>query len=285
MAKERRQGNEVIQNEEVTMTDDTQSPYGNTDKTNSQKEAAEMLVKMNEHLKQMGMLELALVKPSDCLGQDVNARYFSADKMNQLVANVKGTGALESVPLVYRDEKLSEKYRIISGHHRIDAAKAAGLQLILVMVAEPKTVDEIVSKQLSHNSLVGEDDKAILAQLFDSIKEVSWRLASGLNDEASKVTYSSLSFRLGTFKEVNMLFLPPDLEAFDDAMEKLCETSFVKPSQEVRVISMDTFNSFAKALRKVKKVENIKNNSTAVMRMVELAMIKLAEIELEAETE
>ena len=279
MAKERRKDYEKSEDELITKSGDANSYESASNKSDIKKEPAEaeaLLDKLNEMLVGMGMLRIRLVRPEDCIGQDVNARYFSADKMNQLVANVKRAGALESLPLVYED---GEKFRIISGHHRVEASKSAGLKLILVLIADPKSDDEIVSKQLSHNELVGQDDKGLLAQLFNSIKDIEWRLSSGLDDAVAKVTYSSLSFKMGTFKEVTMLFLPPDLELYDEQMEALAETTMVKPSQEVRVISAETFKMFAKALQKVKRVENIKNNSTGVMRMIELAMTKLKEME------
>lgn len=248
------------------------------------KKAKESLAALNEELKKMGMLRIELVDPKDCTPQERNARYFPADKMNQLISNVKQANALESVPLCFEFEG---KYKIISGHHRIDAAKAAGLPFILIMIAEPQSEDEIISKQLSHNELTGLDDKVVLAQLFNSIQDINQRLASGLSDEVGKISYSSLSFKIGTFKELTILFIPPDIEFYDSAMEKFAETiEAVKPSSEFRVTSLEYYDMFAKALRKVKKAENIKSNGTAVIRMVELAMEKMNEMEaLEKEQE
>ena len=92
-----------------------------------------ILSDLNKELKKLGMLELAIVNPKDCLPQKVNARYMTAETMHQLTENIKKDGHLESVPLVHKD---GDKYRIISGHHRIDAAKAAQLDQILVMIAD-----------------------------------------------------------------------------------------------------------------------------------------------------
>jgi hypothetical protein len=132
----------------------------------------ELLARLNNQLKSYNVPELGLVKPEDCLGQDKNARYFTPEVFQQLVDNVKADGQLESVPLVYPHPDIEGKYLIISGHHRIDAAKQAKLEYVLVFVIRPTSQDEIISKQLSHNALVGMDDKAVLAEIFSK----GWRL-------------------------------------------------------------------------------------------------------------
>lgn len=118
---------------------------------------------LNEKLVSAGMLPLRLVSPNDCVGADLNARYMPIETMRILTENIKADGRLESVPLVYVDAKLPEgKYRIISGHHRIEAAKNAGVTQILVMVASPQDADDVVSRQLAHNALVGLDRKSVV---------------------------------------------------------------------------------------------------------------------------
>lgn len=236
------------------------------------------LKELNAELKELGMLELQIVNPLDCLPQAVNARYMTPEIMQQLTENIKNDGHLESTPLVYKDEDLEGKYRIISGHHRIDAAKAAGLEKILVMVTEPESIDDIVMKQLAHNALIGIDDKTLLQELFNSITEVSKKIATGLADEIGSISYTSLNFRLGTFKEFTILFLPEDLDEYDKTMERMEEVSYetsVKPSTSVRLSSLDYYNDFKKAIIKIKKVENIKSNGVALMRLVELAKNEL----------
>lgn len=223
---------------------------------------------LNQQLKQNGLLEIAIVSPKECFGQKVNARYFSAEKMQQLTKNIAETGALESAPLVYFEDG---KWRIISGHHRVEAAKAAGIEKMLAFVASPESADEIVSKQLSHNALVGQDDKALLAQLFTSIQDVSLRLATGLNDEVAKISYTSLNFRIGEFKEFMLLFLPQDLEDINKNLEQIASMTTFTPKTEVHLAPLEIFDEFARILRRIKKNENIKSNAAALVKMVELA--------------
>lgn len=232
---------------------------------------------LNQALQQQGMCEIAIVRPEDCIGQKKNARYFTPEKFSQLVNNIKRDGRLESTPLVYRSDEHNEKYNIISGHHRIDAAKEAGLEQILVFVTTPESRDEIVSKQLSHNALVGKDDAMILAELFDSIHDIDLRLASGLSDEVGKVSYASLNFRIGEYKELVLMFLPEQLDDLDAAMTRIAESTVADKDSTVYTASMADYEKFTATLRHLKKVENIKNNATAVQRMAELAELYLRE--------
>jgi hypothetical protein len=237
----------------------------------TKKSAGELLKSLNEQLKEQGLLELGLISPKECIGQPKNARYFAPEKFKQLVTNIK-KGGMESVPLVMRSLQVAGKYDVISGHHRVEAAREAGLEVILVFIADDNlSYDEIVSRQLSHNALVGLDDKTLLAELFQSIKSIECKIQTGLNDEIGKVSYESLNFKVGTWKEFTVLFLPEDEGLTDEMMEAIAASTLIKSSNAVRMVSIDYWDRFATAIRKIKKVENIKSNGTAFLRMVELA--------------
>jgi ParB-like chromosome segregation protein Spo0J len=222
---------------------------------------------INEQLRQHGLCEIAIVSPKDCLAQKKNARYFDAEMFQQLVANVKRDGRLESTPLVYRD---GDKFRIISGHHRVDAAKEAGLEKILVLVTSPENRDEIVSKQLAHNAITGKDDAVVLSELFQSIEDLELKLATGLQDIAGRISLDSLNFKLSPTKEMTFLFLPDDEKMTDEAMEAIAEQLALKSNSTVYLASLAYYERFAQALRKVKKIENIKSNGAAFNRLIEI---------------
>lgn len=60
--------------------------------------------------------------------QDINARIMKNEMQDQLTANIKKRGQLESLPLfVLVDGKLE----IISGHHRVKSARAAEMKEII----------------------------------------------------------------------------------------------------------------------------------------------------------
>jgi len=225
--------------------------------------------------------EILIVSPDECIGQEKNARYFMPEVFQQLVDNVKKDGQLESAPLVYRD---GEKFRIISGHHRVDAAKQAGLEKIAVMVIVPKDKNEIISKQLSHNALVGVDDKMILAELFKEIDDINQKLASGLSSEIEKIEYSSLNFKIGTFKEFTIMFIPSEIERFDQITGEIEAYSMVKPTTEVRLADYADFERFKTQIIKIKKVNNIKSNAIALKFMLDVTEKYFNELKDEDQT-
>jgi len=241
--------------------------------SNSELDAA--ITKLNALLEEEGLLKIGVVDPLLLKPQQLNARYFTVEKMKQLTDNVRRSGHLESVPLIYYDE--DKVPRIISGHHRVDAAKNAGLKLIMVLVANVSERDEVVTKQLAHNAIVGIDDKMILEQLFESITSLTFKMQTGLDSEIQKISTVSLSFKVGLSREFTVLFLPEDIGAFDEAMDRVVEMTSVRPSQEVRVTSMQYWEQFKTAVMRLKKVENIKSNSAALIRLVELATEKMDE--------
>jgi hypothetical protein len=244
------------------------------------------VAELNASVAGLGMLPLALVSPKDCIGQKKNARYMGTDTMEQLTQNIKGDGALESVPLLFQDEKLEKegKYEIISGHHRIEAAKAAGLQLIMCFVRKGITRDQLVSKQLSHNSLTGKDDQQLLKELFDSITDIDLKMASGLSNEIAKVEFESLNFKMGTYKSFMILFTPPQIDDFEKIVKDVVANSNMGGSEtEVRLASMDDSQAFIAAIQRVKKVENIKSNAVAIHRILQLAAGGLVQLEKEKE--
>lgn len=223
----------------------------------------------NKHLEGLGLCPMDVVNPKDLVGAKVNARYFLPEKMQQLVNNIKKDKRLESTPLVYVDKELKKgKYRIISGHHRVDAAKAAGIDQIVVMIADPEDTDDVISKQLGHNALTGEDDEVLLKVLYESIKDIEKRIATGLDGLVDSISYTSLNFKLGQTKTFTMLFFDEQLKKYDEVMDEV--STKLSGTNALRVTSIKAHEKFIEAIIRLKKVENIKNNSAAFMRLVEI---------------
>jgi len=231
--------------------------------------------KLNKKLAANNLPELALVSPHDCLPQKRNARYMTPEQMERLVENIKRDGHLESVPLVTA-AKAEGKYSIISGHHRIEAAKLAGLEVILVMVVTVKNKDQLIAKQLSHNAIVGQDDPHMLAELYQSINDLSEKLYSGIQDAQAKVSYVSVNFRAGSFKELTLICLPEDIEFTDEVLEDIQRLS-VKPDTAVRTIDAAVWDEFVRHLIRIKRTENIKSTGAALVEMARLARLYIEE--------
>ena len=177
---------------------------------------------------------LAELEPSD-----VNARVMSRAQFNQLKKNIGRDGMLSSAPLVYGD-------RIISGHHRVEAAIAVGLETAACMAikgeedAETGALLEVpperlTALQLAHNSIVGEDDPAILRDMLLSIPPTEQTYAA--LEMPPVVSLPSLGPALGVEPGVKLTveFLPSEYESVKDALERAAtrnpdEVTIVEPS-------------------------------------------------------
>ena len=120
-------------------------------------------------------LTLAVMDPKDISLLKKNARILKKDVFQQLTADKR----LSSVPLCHR---LSDgRVEVLSGNHRVQASVEAGIERILVMIIEEDlTRSQAVAIQLSHNALVGEDDPALLAELWAEIEDIAAKTYAGL---------------------------------------------------------------------------------------------------------
>ena len=94
-----------------------------------------------------------------------NARYMLQHEFLRLAENIRQDGALTSTPLIYQD-------RILSGHHRIEAALYVGIEEADCMeIVSEITEDQQTAIQLSHNAIVGSDDKHVLQDMLDRLSD------------------------------------------------------------------------------------------------------------------
>ena len=101
-------------------------------------------------------LVIAKVQIDQVKEQDINARIMKNEMQDQLTANIKKRGQLESLPFLVL---VNGKLEIVSGHHRIKSARAAGLkELIVILDVSGLTRSQIVAKQLAHNAISGFDE-------------------------------------------------------------------------------------------------------------------------------
>ncbi|MFC1418715.1 ParB N-terminal domain-containing protein [Streptacidiphilus cavernicola] len=163
--------------------------------------------------------------PADLTRLEVNARYMTQAQYQRLVDNVRRDGCLTSVPLIWAEPGLPEgRERILSGNHRTDAARDAGLEEIDCMLLDgPLASARRIAVQLSHNAINGQDDAATLAQLYEEIDDVDWRDYAGLDDKTlqllDKVELQSLSEANLDFATVQLVFLPHERDAATAALE------------------------------------------------------------------
>nr|WP_269745463.1 ParB N-terminal domain-containing protein [Leptospira santarosai] len=213
--------------------------------------------------------KLAWVDPvKDCELLTVNARYMTPDQMNRLVENVKKDGFLSQLPF---GVKIEEKFKVISGNHRVTAAIKAKLEAILILYVEDIDTERELAIQLSHNSIAGQDDLGILKSLYLQIKELDWKAYSGIDEQAllnyqipELVPISESDIKLN---EVRLFYGDLDLKQIDQTLE-LLEKKLIDEKRD-RVVLGD-FERFVEVMTEIKRRLNVKNHSVAFLKMIEI---------------
>jgi len=207
----------------------------------------------------------------DCLReQDKNARVMPTRKFDRLSDNIGKRGALEQLPYVYNpspDDPETE-FQIISGHHRIRAARKAQIEMLCVLVeTREMSRDEITAKQLAHNALVGFDDPQVLAEMFFSIEDIEARIETGIADEdlelGTPVDIGEMSFDLD-HEIVNIVFVKRDYDRFEEVLELL------EADSHVVVADYEDFDGFKRIAIDVSQRFDVRNIAAIVAKMVRI---------------
>ncbi|MDN0193894.1 ParB/Srx family N-terminal domain-containing protein [Streptomyces sp. S.PNR 29] len=196
---------------------------------------------------------------------DVNARYLPHEQFRQLVANIKRDGHLTSTPLVWSDRD-SGRLIVLSGNHRTLAAIEAGLEMIWWMqIDEPLPRQRQIAIQLSHNAITGQDDPAILKELYEELESVEWRQYTGLDDKAldllEKVDVSSLGEANLDFASVQLMLLPDELERAEAAFDAARSTA---SADQRWVAGLEQYEPVLNALETSRAAYKIGNSATAL---------------------
>lgn len=217
--------------------------------------------------------------------QDVNAHVMPPSMLARLTENIRIRGGLESLPYCAQPNGQGP-IEVVSGHHRIRAARAAGAAKVVVIVDRgPLTRSQIVAKQLAHNALVGSDDPDLVKQLVAQITSVDDLLASGLKEDflptpdKFKVTlftpHADYQWRTCTF-----VFLTHQVEQIDKLVQKL-----KGPTEVVCLACQDQFEPFMTAVAAFARKRNIISAATAIAVLTNLALEEVAKAEAAEQAE
>lgn len=159
------------------------------------------------------VIEVVSLERLDLL--DKNARFFRAEQFKRLVENVKADGQLSQIPFCV--QRQDGRFLVLSGNHRVKAAKAAGLaEIPIIFPTQPLTEQQELAIQLSHNAIAGQDDPVILKELWDQLSDVNLKMYSGLDDKQLgallKMPMPALSDVRLDFRTTTFLFLPDEIE-------------------------------------------------------------------------
>lgn len=215
-------------------------------------------------------LEIWRVHVDEIREQDINARTMPPEMFDRLVANIGKENRLESLPFTVKRENYFE---MISGHHRLRAARTAGITEIMVL-ADTRDLDRsrVVAKQLAHNAIEGIDDQEVIKRLLEDIKRVDDLLESYIDKESlEKVKPETLNLD-EIILELNSIiftfaFLPSKFDKFQELAEKVPANS-----NYIGVCNKDIFEKFRDTLLKLGRTENIKSVGAVISRMTEIAL-------------
>ncbi|MFI0827265.1 hypothetical protein ACH4Q7_22735 [Streptomyces roseolus] len=196
---------------------------------------------------------------------DLNARYMRHEQYQQLVANVRRDEALTSTPFIWHDVTTGDRI-VLSGNHRTKAAIEAGIEEITWLeTSDPLTESQRLAIQLSHNSIAGEDDLAILKTLYEKIEDLDLRQYAGLDDATLELLADLDSPSLGeanlSFQTLAIVFLPDDLKDAQDVIREAL--GLAASSDAVWVAGLRQYDQTMAALDVASKSSDVTNVATA----------------------
>ncbi len=215
-------------------------------------------------IKEVALADIKLV--------DKNAHFMNQATFRQLVANIRRDGQLSSVPFCVEHE--NGTYTVISGNHRVEAAKMAGIVNASMMIVHESEIthDEIRAIQLSHNSIVGQDDAELLKELLDEITDVALKeyahISNEILDSVKDIDYT-IEMPNNEIVPVTLMFIDTNKVAFDRIMEEL-ENYSPRELENMTLMDSETLQKLNDITAKVGQKYKIKSQALSICKMLEL---------------
>lgn len=222
--------------------------------------------------------KLAYVSPTDdCIPLERNAHYMDKDIFDRLVDNVAEDGFLSQLPFGMKRQE-DGKYLMLSGNHRLKAAIKAKLEYILILYIDEVDKDTQLGYQLSHNALVGKDDRQMLKEIYEEIQSLEKREFSGLNGldfvDVNKISTPAINDGDIEITEMKFMFVESranNIKTVLDTLEKM------EIGEESSII-VGSFESYIRLTQEVKKRYQIKSRSVAFSKMIDICEAYLEEL-------
>jgi len=201
---------------------------------------------------------------------DHNARFMRHEQFQQLVENIRRDGCLSSCPFAMWNPATG-KWKVLSGNHRCKAGKAAGLPgATFVVTRDALSHGEQVAIQLSHNAIAGEDDLAILKDLYESIPDLDLKKACGLDDKTlgllAEITAEGKPSAALEWTNITLAFLPDEAQ---DIKRVFAEVEAASKG-EVLAARFKDYDEFMDALGEAGVAGQVKNSATALRIMLDV---------------
>lgn len=210
---------------------------------------------------------------------ELNANVMTENDFDTLTNNIRKSG-LSSVPTCYKRTD-NGRFVLISGHHRIKSCKKLGYSEVGILYADECDLDkdEIIAIQLSHNSLHGEDDRNILKKLFDEIRSIDFKEFAHVNiDEIGSIKTDSAAFSpVMEDYTMSVVLYKNDMDRVQEILGVVREN--VAKSDLVVIADGEPAEDVMLSLMKsVKKEFDIRSSSVSLMKIFELASMKMKEL-------
>ena len=232
--------------------------------------AEELNKKLQEFNEMSEYYKLAYVDPKELVPLAKNARYMSKSQMGQLVNNISEDKFLSQLPFCMKREDGS--MLILSGNHRVKAAIKSGLEHIMVQYIDEVEKEKWLAIQLSHNAITGQDDAAILKELYDMISTLDGKEYSGINEqdlkEFEELPIKSISEDSITLHEMGFVFSDLNLKKLDETILLLNQLS-EKEDKEKMFMGL-SFHKFIEVMSDIKDRSGIKNHTVAFIKMLNI---------------
>lgn len=226
-------------------------------------------------------LDVYKVNVDEVREQDINARVMPPEMMERLTETVQKEARLEQLPFTV---KRDDHFEMVSGHHRLRAARAAGLTEIFVLVdTRDLSKSKVRAKQIAHNRIAGEDDPQTLAKLYAEMQSVDDILESFLRpedfDDVKQLETAAITDIAVAvpWKHLTLVFMPSAMEAIEriEAIVKRVP----KEADTIGLVSVDVLDRFRKAAAALGRTEDVRSLGAIVTRMTEIVEDHLARAE------
>jgi len=229
----------------------------------------EKVAELNRALGESLPYELVWIDPHEIELLEENAHYMRNDTFALLVANIKQDKALSSLPLLYQPPGAA-KPKALSGNHRVMAAIAAKLTGILaLLIRAPKTLEEQVAIQLSHNAIVGADDLPRLKALYERITNLDLKAYSGLDEETiqklNAIKFEPVSEPSLAFKTATFLFLPEEIE---EIREMVKHVEKLLADNDTFLFRLRDYHEFFEMMSAAKGKLEIKESAASIIELM-----------------
>ena len=222
--------------------------------------------------------QLAYVNPvRDCVFLDRNAHFMEKAMLDKLVANVAEDGFLSQLPFGMKQD--DGRFLILSGNHRLKASIKAKLDYILILYVDQLPKDKQIAYQLSHNALVGKDDVKMLKDIYSEIESLEGKQFSGLNGiefiDVDGIKVNQINDADIELTEIKFLFV----ESRKNEVKSVLEALEKQKMDDNTSIVIGSFEEFIRVMTEVKARYQIKSNTVAFSRMVDICLKHLEEVE------